>query len=165
MNEYLLSVIGTVLLCTLLTAIMPEGKSTAVIKGIARLVCVLTIISPVLRFFKSGSIEDIIQGNEGIFFEESVIEKETAFIQYYSEMRVRETESSLEKEIGERYSLEVSVALIWELEEEAFADAYALQNLRIRQIRVLLPEKTNEEVRREIFAYLTENYRSEVLLE
>ena len=50
LNDYLLCVIGTVLICSILTAIAPEGKTSAVIKGVARLTCVLAIISPVLNF-------------------------------------------------------------------------------------------------------------------
>ena len=62
-SGYLLTIIGTVLVCSLITAIAPEGKTTASVKGVAKLVCTLAIISPVLRFFKTGSIETLFDKN------------------------------------------------------------------------------------------------------
>ena len=50
MNEYVLSVIGTVLIASVLTAILPEGKTSGIIKGITRLVCVVAIVAPVVSF-------------------------------------------------------------------------------------------------------------------
>ena len=55
MNAYVLSVIGTVLISAVLTAIIPEGKTSKVIKGIARLACVLVIVTPIVQFFVKGA--------------------------------------------------------------------------------------------------------------
>ena len=106
MNEYLLSVIGVVLLSSLLTAILPEGKTAPFIKSVMRTVCILAIISPIISFFHSDvfAIGKIKKSDE--FFSQSVIESEQAFINYYSELRVSEAERALEKEIYTKYLLE-----------------------------------------------------------
>ncbi len=161
MNGYLLSVMGTVLLCSILTAIAPEGKTSSVIKGVARLACVLTIIAPVLRFFKTGNLEKNTQEN----FQESVIPTDEGFIQYYSEERVRETEALLKAELKERYPDVTGVCLEWALEEETFGGIYSAEHIRITRICVTLAQEVDEEVKAEMCSYLTKNYCSEVLIE
>ena len=54
MNAYVLSVIGTILLSAIITAILPDGKTNSVIKGVSRLACVIAIVMPILTFFQSG---------------------------------------------------------------------------------------------------------------
>ncbi len=162
MNGYALGVMGTVLLCSLLTAIAPEGKTSSVVKGVARLACVLAIISPVLAFLQSGSLEEFSTG--GDFFAESVIVEDDSFIQYYCEMRVRETEEALEREIEEKYQTESDVTLAWSIENEQFK-SYELERIRVEEIRVSLKSSTSEEVKTSMAAYLRENYCSEVLIE
>ncbi len=161
MNEYLLSVLGTVLLCSLLTAICPEGKTSTVIKGVARLACVLTIVSPMLYFFRTGSFgknqEDFLQG--------SVIQTDEAFIQYYSEARIVETERALLRELQEFYPSVAAVKLDWTMTEEAFGKGYSAEYIRIDRINVEVLGEVSEEVRTEMSAYLTKNYCSEVLIE
>ncbi len=161
MNGYLLGVMGTVLLCSLLTAIAPEGKTSAVIKGVARLACVLTIVAPVLSFFKEGKLEE----NNGEIFKESVIQTDVAYIQYYSEERVRETEIALINDLTEKGFEVKSVRLEWSLEKESFAEIYSAEHIRILRICVSLPEGVSEEVKTEMCSYLTKNYCSEVLIE
>ncbi len=161
MTGYLLSVMGTVLVCSLLTAIAPEGKTSAVIKGVARLACVLTIIAPVLRFFKTGEFEENTKEN----LAESVIETDASFIQYYSEERVRETEAALKKEIEKQYGEITSLRIEWSLEKESFGGLYGVENIRVERICVKVPEGTAKEVEREMCSYLTKNYCSEVLIE
>ncbi len=161
MNGYLLSVLGTVLLCSLVTALTPEGKTAPVIKAIARLACVLTIISPVLRFFKTGSLEK----NEGENFAESVITTDGAFIQYYSEARVRKTELALLKELQALCPSTKEVRLEWTLEKESFGGGYTVENIRIERICVALEGEVGWEVKENMSSYLTKNYCSEVLIE
>ncbi len=161
MSGYLLSVMGTVLVCSLLTAIAPEGKTSSVIKGIARLACVLTIIAPVLRFFQTGSIGENAEGN----FQENVIQTDESFIQYYSKERVQEAEVALQNDLKGRYDTDCDVRLEWLLEEENFGGHYTAEHIRITAIYVNVLENVNEEVKLDMSAYLTQNYCSEVLIE
>ncbi len=161
MNEYLLSVLGTVLLCSILTAIVPEGKTSSVIKGVARLACVLTIIAPVLYFFETGNFGE----NEEENFLENVITTDDAFIQYYSEERVRAAEAALCKELQEEYPLTKAVTLEWTIEKETFGKGYTIDGIRIQRICVEVEEGASEEVKENMSSYLTKNYCSEVLME
>ncbi len=165
MNGYLLCVIGTVLLCSLLTAIAPEGKTSGMVKGIARLVCILAIIAPILRFFKTGEISVFSEKNGEDFFTQSVIDGESSFIQYYSETRVAEAERALEKELVEKYGIQTQIHLRWRLTEEALDAKYKEPRIRIDEIKVQTLNGASEEVKAEMAVYLTKNYCSEVLIE
>ena len=155
MNGYLLSVIGAVLLCSLITAIAPEGKTSASIKGIAKLVCILVIIAPVLRFFKTGDLRVFIDKNRQEFFSEEVIEADGEFIEYYCEMRIEQTEKALEMELLEKYGVETECTLSCRIENE----------ICVEKICIKLPKDTDEEVKNAMRWYLKENYCSEVLIE
>ncbi len=164
MNEYLLSVIGVVILSAIVTSLLPEGKTAGTIKLISRLVCILAIISPVLHFFRSGTLSFKGENSKEIFTQ-TVIQSEERFIEYYSEMRIRETESALKAEILEKYALDVEVAFDYERQTEEIGEIYAYEKIRITKIRVKLNQESKEEVLRNMWEYLTKNYCSEVLIE
>ena len=149
----------------ILTAILPEGKTSGLIKTITRLACILAIVSPVLRFFNAGELSfGGIENSERIF-SQSVIEGEERFIEYYSEMRIRETETALQAELSEKYDLATEVTLICEKQMETVDGKYASNKIKIKEIRVKLNERSNEEVLQKMWEYLTKNYCSEVLIE
>lgn len=155
MNEYLLRVMGTVLVSALITAIAPEGKTSATVKGVAKLICVLAIVTPVLRFFKVGDVGGFTDKNRQDFFSEEVIDADETFIQYYSEKRIRQAEAALEEDLLNKYGLIVEVIFDWVIEKE----------IKLERICIKLPKNTGVEVKREMLQYLTENYCSEVLIE
>ena len=156
MRTYLLSIVGTVLLSAVLTAVLPNGKTAGLIKGVTRLVCALVIISPILTFFQSGSGSVFETKNSDGIFSQSVIDAEETFIHYYSELRVRETEKALAQEIAEKQGVEVEVSLEWTLKNE---------DIRIDKIYIKTRKQEEMEVLRSVWEYLTENYCSEVLIE
>jgi hypothetical protein len=158
-SGYLLTVIGMILLGTILTAIIHEGKTAEIIKGIVKLVCVLAIISPVFRFLKSGDLNDLNDKNSQDFFNGQGIEANGEYIQYYCEMRVRQTESALEKELYEKFSLLSEILLAWSLQEDGE------KQIHIDKISVKFLEERGEEVKKEVWEYLKNNYCSEVLIE
>ena len=155
MKEYLLRVIGTVLVCSLITVVSPEGKMSPSIKGTAKLICILAIIAPILSYFKTGALNTITDKNRQDLFFETGIETDGGFIQYYSEIRVRQAEETLQKELYEKYELKSEVTLVWRL----------VQDIQIERICIKLLENTDEEVKMRMQRYLTENYCSEVLIE
>ena len=165
MNEYLLSVIGTVILSAILTAILPEGKTLGLMKAITRLVCILAIVSPVLNFFRLGNLSFIGEKNSDNIFSQSVIETQGAFIEYYSEMRIRETQSAIESELSEKYAVDTKVTLCYELQSERVDGKYESDKIKITEIRIKLKEESNEEVLKKMWEYPTKNYCSEVLIE
>lgn len=164
MSAYVLSVVGTVLLCAILTAILPSGKTNAVIKGVARLLCVLAIISPVCRFIISGKWDS----GKNFFWKDfsgNVIQADESFIQYYRTLRIEEAETLLEEELFNRYGTKAEVTIGWAMEETAYADRYVDEQIKITEIHVKNQEKQAEEVERQMWEYLTKNYCSEVLIE
>ena len=156
MNEYLLSIVGTVLLSAILTAILPDGKTSGLIKGVTRLACTLVIISPIVTLFQSETGSFLETKKSDDFFSQSVIDAEQTFIHYYSELRVRETEKALAREIAEKQEIEVTVSLEWTREKE---------DIRIDKICVKTYKQEDEEVLKRVWEHLTENYCSEVLIE
>lgn len=164
MNAYLLGVIGTVLLCAVLTAIVPDGKTSAVIKGVAKLACLLAIVAPVLEFFQKEKSETEVNENSALIFSETGIELDEAFIKYYSEMRIRETETAIEEELLEKYAAQTDVTLEWETVAETVSDLYTSEKIKITRIRLRLID-ASEEVGEMIAEHVKNNYCSEVLLE
>ena len=165
MNGYLLGVIGTVLLSAIITAILPEGRTAGTVKAITRLACIIAIISPILRFFKTGEMEELTAKNSSDIFSQSVIDGDSAFIQYYSEMRIAEAERVLKEEIKETYGINADVKLVWTVVEECVADIYQTESIKILQIRIRINEQSDEEVLENMWNDLSKNYCSEVLIE
>ena len=163
MNNYVLSIIGIVLLCAILLAVLPPGKFAAVVKGATRLVCVLAIIAPILTFLKGNdwSIGKIF--DNGLL--ENSISTDRSFIEYYSETRIRETERRLSEELSEKYSAGVNVEIDWKFEDTTYQNIYQGQQIKIVSIHLTGIELLSEEVKNSMVHYLTENYCSEVLLE
>ena len=113
MNEYLLSIVGVILLAAILTGILPNGKTAGLIKSVMHMVCILTIISPIVSFFFAGVTSDSNAKKSTSFFSQFVIETDVSFIHYNSELRISEAERALETEISEQFSMDVSVTLDW----------------------------------------------------
>lgn len=162
MNGYLLTIIGTVVFSSVLTAILPEGKTSGVVKGVAKLALVLAIVSPILQFFQKGEFrEDFLDGN----FSKSVIQTDERYIQYYSEMRINETEKVLENDLLKTFGIKTQVCLNWSSEKEIVQGLYTVDAVKINRIQVVTDGKQNEEVVNSVWEYLTKNYCSEVLIE
>ena len=149
MSEYLIGVTGTVLLCGLLTAILPEGKTAGVIKGATKLACLLAIVAPIFSHWNGDK-----QASD--FLENTVLKEDEAFIQYYGNMRIDKAEEALQEEIWKRYSVKVFIEI------EADGNAVALT---VSKIIARTDENVSDEVKKMVCEYLTNNYCSEVLIE
>ena len=165
MNGYLLSIIGTVLICAVLTAVLPSGKTSGVIKGIAKLACVISIIAPIpnflgnAKFFDTNSKKNTSKNN--VNFSQSVIETDELFIKYYCEMRIQNTENALNEELLEKFSLSAQSDIDWRFKgKECDSD-----EIMITKISVKLQEEGTEDLKNDVWEYLTKNYCSEVLIE
>lgn len=152
MSGYLLSVIGTVLIAALLTAIAPEGKTSGLIKAIAKSACLLAIVAPIPSYLNSGNFDEKNIGSQTIF-SQTVIETDEDFIKYYSEMRIRATAQALEAELKDKFSVETSVELEWTYESD-----------EIKITKIIVKTKNGEE-NTVMWEYLTKNYCSEVMIE
>lgn len=170
MNKYLLSIIGIVLLSSIISIIMPNGKTVKLIKGMTKLCCLAVILVPVLSFF-SGIGQGKI--NFSVFSSQSVIETDVAFIDYCSNRRIESAESELEKKLQEVFSEEVQVSLIWEYrgdcdeeEAEGWTDRYlsVYRDMEIRITKVLLKTEKHigEEVKNNMAEHIVKEYGCEV---
>ena len=163
MSGYLIAVVGTVLLCALLTAILPDGKTSNLIKAIAKLSCLLAIIAPIPSFLQQASSEENDKNVQNIF-KENGIQADTNFIQYYSEWRIEQAEEQLEKLLLEKYNFVSQITLEWEFFEEKVNGLYENNEIKIRRIRILTTE-TDAVKCEQVVSYVKKNYCSEVLLE
>ena len=150
LDAYLLGVIGTILLGAFLTAILPEGKTSGIVRAMTRLVCLLVIISPVLNFLNNEN------GKNEKNFAKSVIQTDESFIQYYSELRVENAESAIETELLQYFEVACVVSIRWELKND---------EIHVQKIFLTVDEHCSEEVKARMCEYVTKNYCSEVLLE
>lgn len=162
MREYVLSIVGTVLLSAVITAILPDGKTAVTIKSVAKTLCVLIIVSPILTYFQRNAEASAILGNSQINFLETDIQSDQAFIQYFSNQRVLQTQTQLERELKERYGLSLTVVCVWEWRKR---ENVGYEEVYISQIRVQGAKEERKELQQEILEYLTKNYCEEVLLE
>ena len=160
MNAYVLSVIGTVVFSAVLICIIPEGKMASLIKGIAKTACVAVIVAPILRFFHTGDIPSFFYQNTQEIFSQSGIETDTEFIQYYSEMRIRQAQEHLQAELFEKYDVQTKVTFEWIWEEKD-----GKEEIYITKIKVSDMEMQTEEKKNEVREYLSQNYCSEVQIE
>ncbi len=156
LNGYLLTIIGTVLLSSVLTALLPSGKTSSVIKGVTKLACVIAIVAPIPSFLQSNDAFDINgEKNNG----QSVIQTDTSFIEYYCEMRVRNTETLLAAELEEEFSLQTAVDCEWRFQEEGVYDS---DTVLITKITVTSQKTLSDEEKTAVWEYLTKNYCKEV---
>ena len=164
MKEYLLSIIGILLLSSLLLSIIPEGKTASVIKGTTKMACLVVILSPIIGYFSSTVKESRNGEKAGMFFQETVIEEDESFIQYYSEMRIHLAESAIEKELFALYQIEPNVILCWEVSE--IQSGFSAENvIKICSIIVQPKDIMEENMKKKVCEYLENKYCSEVLLE
>ena len=153
MSGYLLSVIGIVLFSSVLIGVLPNGKTGDMIRGVTRIACVITMISPVVYFFVDG-------GKLDVFFGEKGIETEAAFIQYCSEERIEQAEILLQKEFSEKYDGIHKVEIQWGSEAIHFG-GYTANGVKIIKIVVFVNQALSNNVQQEMIEYLFNQYGCE----
>ena len=159
MNGYLLSIIGTVLFSSFIVAILPEGKMSGTIKGVAKMVCLLAIIAPIPQYMQK---QKNLKNTEEVqnFFSITGIQSDVSFIQYYSEMRIKDAEQLLEREIQEKFSYQADVLLKI---DDTYSGADTM-DIKIACIYLCIPNAKSE-MEAQIHMYLVEKYGCEVLFE
>ena len=123
MSAYLLGVVGTVLFASMLILIMPDGKTSSVVKASVRLACLVVIVSPILIFFQTGRLFDLNFTNVSI-------ETDADFIEYCSKINVEQAEKSLKKCLEDEFDINCDVVLIWK-PTQVYEDKYEILKIRI----------------------------------
>ncbi len=160
LSGYILSVIGVVLIAAILTAILPEGKTNGVIKSVMKVVCVFTIVSPVIEYL--GGSKNLT--SEGIFGE-SVIKEDASFIDYCSKISVENAAEELEVEIEKQFSVRARVSLEWQYKQESteiLIGSYENDQIEILKATVLLETEADAETKEKIIGLLKETGIKEV---
>ena len=153
MSGYLLSVVGIVLFASVLLAIVPTGKTSEIVKAVARLACVITILAPIVQFFVGG-------GDFGRFFVESSIQTETNFIQYCSKTRVEEAEEILKEQLEDEFGIEVEVDCIWHIEQTQ-EGIYEGQEIRVEKVFVKTITEQTSDWKKTVEAFILKKYGCE----
>lgn len=164
MSAYLLAIIGIVLLSSILSVVLPGGKTAKFIKGIAKLCCLAVILAPVLSFFRGNGDGKI---NFPFFSSETVIQTDVDFIDYCSTKRIENAEEELGNALEETFSVRPEVTLLWEYAgsitegdgEEGYLSLYVGREIKIT--KVLLRDvggSIGEEVKREMTEHIAEEY-------
>ena len=150
MSEYLLAIIGAVLLSTLIMGISPKGKTAEIIKGTTKVVCLLAIIAPVLNFFQfDGKWQD--------FFEKSVIETDEEFIKYCSEKRIEYAQDALSKRLSEEFGGDFAVTLVWSY-VVVENGGYETEEVKIEKAQVVAQVPISEEERKAVESFIQTGY-------
>ena len=153
MSEYLLGIVGTVLLSALIIGISPKGKTAEIIKGTTKVVCLLAIVAPILQFFQfDGKWQD--------FFEKSVIQTDVAYIRYCSEKRIEYAQDALSKTLAEEFGGEFTVMLIWSY-TDVQEGAYETERVKIDKVQVVSAVPLSDEVWLSIEAFIQSGYACE----
>lgn len=164
MNGYVLTVMGTVLISSILTMLAPNGKCSSIIKNMTKLVCLVVLIAPIPNLLGEKNLFDGIRGENteqaDVFLKDDSINVDEEFINYYCELRVRETQTALKKDILARFNVVADVILSW-----GFVDGTDVDGLKITKITVKIPQTVEEGIKKKMCTYLTDNYCSEVLIE
>lgn len=165
MSAYVLLVLGTVIISSLFTSLLPSGRMQSAVKGAVKILCVLTIVSPVLLFLTNRGLGGLNSENLEAFFLANGIEMDFDFIKYNSEQRVENAERSLQKELKERFDVTVRVKFDWTIVETEIAYVYSDSQIKIENVKIILEEKISEVIQSKMLTYIKENYCSEVLIE
>ncbi len=93
--NWLLGLVGVVLLSVLADVLLPSGQTNKYIKGIFSLLVILTLVTPIIKLKNADfNISDIIGGDE--------IAIDTDFISEVSDREVTALESRIAKELDNR---------------------------------------------------------------
>ena len=113
MSEYLMKIMGIVLISVLLTNLLPTGKTSVLIKNTLRLCTYLCILTPAFDFFISlnGKSQPAFQEIFTDYFSETVIPTDESYIMYCSEKSIENAENCIEKTVFERYGERVEISL------------------------------------------------------
>lgn len=152
MSEYLMKIMGIVLIAVILTNLLPTGKTSVLIKNNLRLCMYLCMLMPAFDFFISlkennpSSVSEIFTN----YFSETVIPTDELYIKYCSEISVENAENCIEKKILEKYGVTSEVTL-----QSVITDSF---EIKIEEGFLKVGNFTNDELLQEICKDLQNEY-------
>lgn len=155
MSDYLLSVVGIVFLSSMINAIIPEGKTSGMVKSVVKLLCILVILTPFAKIMqKEGTaLED--------YFSKSVIKIDENFIEYCSEKTILTAQTQMEKEILDEFETQTFVRLEWVYDAADKANGAMQNRIKITCIYIEAPIENQSQIQE----YLVQRYGCKVVME
>lgn len=150
MSEYLLGVVGIVLFASVLLIILPDGRTTELIKNLTRIACLVVILTPIVRFF-------VGRENVNTIFGESGIQTETSFINYCREQRIEEAEEMLQNELSKQEECILDVKIVTKMETVEYG-FYESEELKVEKIIVFVSEAPTPAKRTRLEEYVLKSY-------
>ena len=157
MSEYLLSVVGVAFLASIVNSVIPDGKTSGMVKTTMKMLCMVVILTP---FAKIISKEP--QSFEN-YFTQSSIKIDESYIEYCSEKAILVAQTQIEKELFHEFGVQAFVEIDWEYEHE---DAKTWTNeIKISCVCVSLNENVSSKVQANISEYITNRYGCKAVIE
>jgi len=100
--QWLLGVVGVVLLGVLVDVLLPKGQMSKYVKGIFSVLLIFVILSPVARFFRQDiRLDDLINFDAGSY------EQDEAYIDLIETERQRQALSTIRARYAAVYDLQI----------------------------------------------------------
>lgn len=163
MTGYLLSIIGIVLFCGLLCAILPEGKLSDSVKTACKLSVLAVFAAPIAAFLmglKTGDNLLIENSNQ------AVIKLDSSFIDYCCKSRVESLKKQILSTLQDVRSEIAFVEIEWEYEsvqtDEAYLKSYDETKIKITKICIFITSGLGEKWQVELEEKMQKEYGCEV---
>ena len=121
MSAYILSVCGAVVLSSLVTIILPEGKIGKFINGILKIFCVFVMLVPLVNWVSD------LRFNPPENSANSSVSLDEDYLHYFYEKQSEAVSIDIQKSVEKKFNIEVNVVTEWKKEEYVFS---------IRKVRV-----------------------------
>lgn len=114
MSAYILAVCGAVLIATLVTILLPEGKIGKFINGILRVFCVFILMLPIYSLVTQWTEDGFSPTTNG------KIELDNSFLEHNYAIWAKEKENQIKSIVENEFKITVTVLLDWTYAREEF---------------------------------------------
>lgn len=114
MSAYILAVCGAVLIATLVTILLPEGKIGKFINGILRVFCVFILMLPIYSLVTQWTEDGFSPTTNG------KIELDNSFLEHNYAIWAKEKEKQIKSIVENEFKITVTVLLDWTYAREEF---------------------------------------------
>ena len=108
MQSYILSIITSILLVSVCSIILPEGKMGKYIKSIFSLVIIIVMVNPLLNFFNTNNFTELSLNNSVEYYNDE------NYLDYVFNKRIENTTKNVENVLFQQ-KIDSSVEIIYEI--------------------------------------------------
>lgn len=144
LSTWILSIAGVTILGVVIDFILPTGETNKYVKGVFAFIIIFVIVSPIPKWIKGFSFDDIFNGNDILLQEEYLYE--------INQKRISATEESIVKELKAKGIEQVSVII----SANIFQTTFKIDAVNIDCFNMVLNEKAkNYNIKEEILDTVT----------